>query len=194
MKMAKKKIFVSLLLIVVAATAVGLGTFALFTSTDTSGPNTFSAGDLILSVEGDDPVGGTISWATPAGWAPGDTESGNLTLRNTGSIAATSTLMTVTNTIPEPAADLAPAVIITDMTYDGVNILAAVRTQLGDVDADLRLSELAELSTGVEYDLGGLPGGGSTKVLAMTFTFDSTAGDGYQGAATNMEIGITLQQ
>ena len=122
---------------------------------------------------------------TPANWAPGNTEDGDVDLENVGSIDASELLMDVAVTAGAP--DISSDVIITAMTYDASSILAAVQTALSD-SGDLRLDELDAL-TG--FDLGALAASAS-KTLAMTFEFDSAATA--QGTSATMVITFDLNQ
>lgn len=89
--MNKKIIFASIFVIGMLALAMGYGTYAYFSSTKMSTGNTFTTGTLNLQLSNDyvnwyDGVSGT--WASPSGWAPGESFTYTLYLRNTGSVAA----------------------------------------------------------------------------------------------------------
>lgn len=79
-----KKILLSLIVIAAVSAAVVKGTQALFSDTETSDDNTFAAGTLDLKVDGqDDP---TIVSVSLANMKPGDTQTYNWTLSNSGSL------------------------------------------------------------------------------------------------------------
>jgi predicted ribosomally synthesized peptide with SipW-like signal peptide len=95
----KKILALSVALIAVVA-MLGVGTWAYFNDTQTSTGNTFTAGTLDLNLTGGtaDPNGidsVTTTWATPSNWKPADTQSGTLTLHNTGTIDMKTVKLTV---------------------------------------------------------------------------------------------------
>lgn len=83
----KRLVISSLLIICVAALVVSLGTFAYFSDSASSTGNTFSAGTLKLNSGS-----GIITLACPAtsNLAPGGTETCTFDIQNTGSIDASS--------------------------------------------------------------------------------------------------------
>lgn len=90
----KRKVLASLLVIAVVAGLVGAGTFAYFSDTEESIDNTFTAGTLKLEMKDNDqgwwdgiPV--TASWQSPSNWAPGESFTAEVQLKNVGSIDAT---------------------------------------------------------------------------------------------------------
>ncbi|MCE0762670.1 CalY family protein [Pseudonocardia kujensis] len=87
-KNTKKKagIIVGLVALVVAATAIGAGTYAAFTDTETGPGGTQTAGTLDLQVGGDDTATALFSASNVA---PGFGQNYTFTLDNTGSIAGT---------------------------------------------------------------------------------------------------------
>lgn len=79
-----KKILLSLLTIVGVVTATAVATQAVFSDTETSEDNTFAAGTLDLKVDNqDDP---NIVHVTLNNMKPGDTQTYNWTLSNSGSL------------------------------------------------------------------------------------------------------------
>ncbi len=80
-----KRILASLVMIVLASsTAIG-ATRAYFSDTETSTGNTFTAGSLNLTVDGNDGVN-RVKW-TLANLVPGNQPTGKFVLANTGSVA-----------------------------------------------------------------------------------------------------------
>lgn len=63
---------------------IGAGTFALFTASASNTGNTFTAGDLGISLDQQDPNG--EKYFTINNMAPGDTNSRNFIVTNTGSL------------------------------------------------------------------------------------------------------------
>lgn len=77
----KTKIFMSMLVIALAAALVGGATMAIFTDAETSVGNTFTAGTVDITV-------GTTTLAVNSGnMAPGDTRTGSFTVTNAGTLA-----------------------------------------------------------------------------------------------------------
>lgn len=73
----KTKMFMSMLVIALAAALVGGATMAWFTDVETNAVNTFTAGELAIAV-------GTQTYTVVIGnMAPGDTISGTFTVSNT---------------------------------------------------------------------------------------------------------------
>jgi predicted ribosomally synthesized peptide with SipW-like signal peptide len=86
-----KKILASMLVIGILALAMGYGTYSYFSSTKMSTGNTFTAGTLVLKLSNDYVYwheGVTATWASPSGWAPGQSFTNTLYLKNEGSVAA----------------------------------------------------------------------------------------------------------
>lgn len=76
----KSKMFMSMLVIALAAALVGGATMAWFTSQAANPANTFSAGTLVVGA-------GPQSYAVPINnMAPGDTISGSFVVSNTGTL------------------------------------------------------------------------------------------------------------
>jgi len=86
-----KKILISLMAIALVIGLVGAGTMAYFSDTETSSANTFTSGTLVLKLANDNATwtdGVTGTWVSPAGWAPGQSFTSTLYLKNTGSVGA----------------------------------------------------------------------------------------------------------
>ena len=82
-----KKILFAVMAVVLCLGLMGAA-FAYFSDTETSSGNTFTAGTLDLVLSDDDETdldGVTATWMSPVGWAPGDTETATLTMKNVGS-------------------------------------------------------------------------------------------------------------
>ncbi|MBS3902635.1 MAG: SipW-dependent-type signal peptide-containing protein [Dethiobacter sp.] len=78
----KKKMFMSMLVIALAAALVGGATMAIFTDTETSAGNSFAAGTVDIT------VGSTVIPEVGfANMAPGDIRSGSFTVTNAGTLA-----------------------------------------------------------------------------------------------------------
>jgi predicted ribosomally synthesized peptide with SipW-like signal peptide len=79
----KKFVLLSVIIVAITATIVGVGTFAYFSATQVSGVNNFHTGSISFSVNGADPWAGNFN-ATLSDVKPGMTGWGNVTLQNTG--------------------------------------------------------------------------------------------------------------
>lgn len=86
----KRAIALSLLLILLAAGLVSIGTLAYFSDSASSTGNTFSAGNLDLVLTDNNETnqqGVTANWVSPPNWAPGQEVDASISLRNAGSVA-----------------------------------------------------------------------------------------------------------
>lgn len=79
-------ILASVIAITLVAMAVGAGTLAYFSDTESTGDYTFTAGELSILVT-------DSQFATPDDWAPGDTADFTIKIKNTGKIAIKQMLM-----------------------------------------------------------------------------------------------------
>ncbi|HWG90889.1 MAG TPA: TasA family protein [Candidatus Thermoplasmatota archaeon] len=200
------RILASLLVIGVMSAGVGYGTFAFFSDTETSTGNTFLAGDLDLTLNGQNGVTGTI---TSNNFAPGDSTSGSLLLRNEGSIftgdAQGHTVdldlkvnVTVIDDQGNPAdpedggvstVGLDKFLILTTFSYDGTSLLG----QIGDLDADGRANTLADAKlAGVFKDLA--DPGATGKSLAVTVQFSPAAGNDLKRDQVSVDFTFYLSQ
>lgn len=183
------KILGSLLTLALASTALGYGTFAFFSDTETAAQNLFTAGDLDLTIDDEQ---GTLATITGTNFAPGDTVSGSLVLHNKGSITTAdgvhavdldfkaATIVTDDPGNPNDIDDGGQSLVafdrwltLTSFTYDGQSLLG----QIGDKDGDGRSNTLSDLgAANVFKDLA--DPGASGKTLALTVTF-ATDGPNY---------------
>lgn len=86
-----KRILISLLIIGAIVAAVAGSTLAYFSDTRESVNNTFTTGTLTLQIaNAGQPYGNEAqaTWVSPGGWAPGETFTATVYLRNTGSVDA----------------------------------------------------------------------------------------------------------
>lgn len=82
-----KKVLFSLLLIGMVAAVSGAGTLAYFSDTEMSSDNTFTSGEIDLKLSNDNNNyynGVTYTWETPSNWAPGETYTDTIYLKNAG--------------------------------------------------------------------------------------------------------------
>lgn len=108
-----KKIIIALMAVMITVGLVGIGTYAIFSDTETSTDNTFTAGTLDLKVDDqDDP---NVMHITLNNMKPGDSITYKWCLKNTGSIPGVPTVefSAITNNEngtnePEDAAEAQP--------------------------------------------------------------------------------------
>ncbi len=200
------KVLLSLLTIGLASTGLGYGTYAFFSDTEVSSANIFTAGDLDLTLDGLNGVTGTLS---ASNFAPGDSVSGAITLRNEGSIFTgdaqghtvdvdmkASTVVTDDEGNENDADDggvsatgLDQYLVMTALTYDGVDLL----TLVGDADGDGRANTLADLAAaGAITDLA--DPGAAGKDLAITLLFSTDGGNDLKRDAVDLTFTFFLAQ
>ncbi len=201
------KIALSAISILASLALVGGATFALFSDVATSSDNTFATGTLNLQIDDTDQsatesVTGSIF---ANNFAPGQSVTSFISLHNpVGSLPIAEVEMTadtLETADPDGLSDLRNvlqlAVMVDDSTPDsectgGASVTSAIDLQVGDNVTPLTL---AEFDNGTdEYDA--LPGllAGETKYVCFTVTFDSTAGNTYQGDVVNTTFTFTGNQ
>ena len=202
-----RKIVTSLISAGVMVSLVAGATFAYFNDSSTSVNNTFATGNLSLQVDDNnesatESVTGSI---TASNFAPGQSVSGFISLHNAGSLPIAEVEMTAdTSETADPGADsdLASVLNLTivndDATPDatctgGTDMTSAIDTAVGNGSAPLTLAEFDNGGTDVYDALPGLAAG-STRNVCLTATFDSGAGNVYQGDAVNTTFTFTGNQ
>lgn len=193
------KILASLSMIAVASAAVGYGTYAAFSDTETSTGNIFTVGDLDLTLDAAQGVTGTIS---AGNFAPGDAVSGALVLRNEGSIVsgdAEGHVVTLAITVSTEVTDdpgnpadpddggvsrtpLDSWLIVTSLTYDGVDLLASEA-------APVTLDELTPMTFGGLADPGAVG-----KSFAIALQFDPLAPNHLKRDVADLTFTFALTQ
>lgn len=178
--MISRKIALSAISILGAFAILGGATFAFFSSPASSTGNVFATGTLNLLLDDNDqstPVASVLASfgnGTPT-LAPGDTQSGYVSMHNGGSIDIAEVRLASTETVLS-SPDLAGKLDIT---------LARIGTEptctSSPVDITGSFSTLAALNTsGLDLPSSGITAG-ATKYLCMTFTLNSTTDNTYQG-------------
>lgn len=94
-KLIRREILISILIIGVASTSLGMVTWSYFADSDSSQQNTIQAGTLDLTLDGTDSLSATFSITNGQ---PGSAASHNYTIQNGGSLAADHLELTVTST------------------------------------------------------------------------------------------------
>jgi hypothetical protein len=168
---------------------IGGVAFANFSSSVSNNANTFGSGTLVLKVNDQAPTSTAVF--TLPNEVPGFTATQVLDLKNTGSVGAATTVLTGITVTPHAVGDLGDVLtlsLVKDTDNDGV------------VDGGEPVILSAHLTTGgsssawTNLPLGfALPSLGSQKVLA-TITFDSGAGDAYQGKSVSFDFSFIANQ
>lgn len=194
-----KKILLSVLTIGLVASFAFGATQAYFSDQGTSSGNTFSAGTLDLKLSDDnesvqDSV--TATWSK-SNMAPGDTATGTLKLRNSGTIAAHHIEIDTTNVITEavsgPGTDetvkMDTVLEITILTYDGADLL----NSLSDSNAN-DIKDLDDMESYTFDDLS-LTDLNTDHPLVMTVKLHPTmAVDQHQDDSVVTTVTVTLNQ
>lgn len=163
----KKKLVLSIVLVGLLAFGAGLGTFAWFTSTDSSDGNVFATGTLELTATEDG--AGKLEFDNAQ---PGDSVERTLTIDNAGSLALRYKLIpTLTATDSELEDDL-------------VLIIMNGTTQIFNDTLDQLLAE---------YEINPNMLSGGSETLTFTLILPTTAGNDCQGksATVNFEFRAT---
>jgi predicted ribosomally synthesized peptide with SipW-like signal peptide len=199
----KRILGLTIAIILLLAAVIG-GTLAYFSDTEVSGGNDFAVGTLDLKLTDaneTDQDGVTASWGG-TDMAPGDSSTGWVDLRNSGSLDADHVEVAFANTLTNvvtPAelgaddADVSDSLIVTVLTYDGADLLPAAIAAHDTGDGRLSLGELDGATID---DLTPVPtaNGAAVRRLAMTVELDSATGNGNQGDSVTTAITFTLNQ
>lgn len=202
-----RRIAMSAISIVGALAIAGGTTFAFFSESGTSNDNVFAAGELVMALSDDNQtnevnVSGTWGLAS----APGDTFSGDLKIKNTGSVPANHIELKFTNIVTDapglPGSDgsiaMDTVIEITlfewDSDGDGSTDLTIPVTDIntnGIIDLD-------DLETQVADDFDDLAFGGtqnSDHILRIQGRLSPTlAVNQHQGDSVNMSLDVTMNQ
>jgi predicted ribosomally synthesized peptide with SipW-like signal peptide len=215
-----KKILLSLLTIALVSTVAFGATRAYFSDTQSSVNNTFTAGTLDLQLANAN--GGwsndvSSTWSSPANWAPGDTVTSSIYLRNVGSIPAMAVYAYWNNLIdPSGMSNYIQVTWLSDSTDITTNNIAAFVTYYdnplhgGNNDGKLELSELVHGVGSVKtpppfqarfyadaletYVTPVLPANGGTFEIRMGYKFMETAGNDLQGKSASFDLTLQAAQ
>ena len=164
------KILGSMLLIGMASASIGYGTYAAFSDTEVSTGNLFTAGNLFLELDG---IGTTTAFITSGEFAPGDSETGTLIIKNVGSIRDGDRLNTGVRLYMKPSvtnAAFAQWVQINSVTYGGTAI--AVSDSPSDANSFVDLGDLVAAYGTTPVELPD-PGNAKNLMLEVTFHWDA---------------------
>lgn len=201
------KIAMSAISIMASLTIMGGATFAFFSDSGSSTGNVFNSGSLVMALSDDNQtnevnVSGTWGLAS----APGDTFSGDLKIKNTGSVPANHIELKFTNTVTDalslPGSDgstpMDRVIQITlfewDSDGDGVTDLTIPIT-----DANSNgITDLDDLENQVADDFDNLAftgTQGNDHILRINGRLHPTlAVDQHQGDSVSMVLDVTMNQ
>lgn len=192
----RKKLVMSMLIMVMAVAALGGGAVAAFTDIESSADSSFQAGTLDLKTDDADGVTQTI-YATSM--KPGDSIGpATIVLKNIGSISSSTLSIDVSyvnddgaqpskypNTVTADA--FADELIVDTMTYDGNNLL----TGITDQDADgIDMKEVAAYTFPAQTGINS----GQTKDFVITVTLKDITNNDFQADGIDIDLTFTLDQ
>jgi len=195
----KKILGLSIAAVLIIAT-VGVGTFALFSDTETSSANTFVAGTLDLKTGSTDGVTGTLG---SSNMAPGDSipsdSPATLTLNNTGTIDGSTMEISCSYTESDGSAatefdtnmdadDTAAMMTITTLNYGSVNLLNEISDNNGNGVIDLE-----DFKNDAITGLDGIEAGNSAD-FEIQIEFNEDAGNEFQNDGIEVTFTFTLTQ
>lgn len=175
-----------------ASLALATGaTFAFFSDEGTSNDNVFATGSLDLKLSDDTPETDqdtvTASFGGTA-LVPGQPVSGQLRLKNSGTIPAHHAEVALTNTNSDATNPLDRMLELATLNYDGLSVLG----QVTDANAN-GYKDLDDLETSGLDNLA-LTNLATNHPLDLTLTFRSDASNLYQGDNVDSDWTITLNQ
>ena len=199
----------SLLVIGAVAAVIGGATTAYFSSSETVGVSS-NAGTMDLQVSKDGGTiwhdGNTMTWSTPASWAPGDTATLIVDVRNVGSSGAL--MLGVGGENLGGTLGLVDVIHITEFDateygygdWMGSPVDPYWADVFGDGDLPLTLREFVESPYSGKFfeDWPPLttdyldPNASDVKRFKISFEFDPTAGNEYQGATASFDLKFTI--
>lgn len=182
------RILASVAIVGVASATAGIGLFAFFSDTATSSSNLFSAGTVDLKVNNADSIGMFIGGSN---MKPGDTFSGNVTLKNNGSITTGLDLDIAIaisqNNGTDGVGNISKFLRIQNLDYGGTPI--TISDVNGNGFSDLGDWDVSNTNT---TDLAD-PGAGG-RILNLTVVFDTSAGNDLQGDSATVTFTFFLAQ
>jgi len=194
----KKILGLTIAAVIVIATA-GLGTYALFSDTETSSANTFIAGTLDLKTGTTDGVTGTLG---SSAMAPGDyvpETAATLTLNNAGTIDGSTMDISCSytesdgtgateDTVDMDADDTAAMMTITTLNYGSTSLLSSIT----DYNSNGRV-DLEDFANDPFTGLSGIDSS-SSEDFEIQVQFDSSAGNDYQNDGIEVTFTFSLNQ
>ena len=174
------------LALVLAAVGVAVGSGATFSASSANPSNTFTAGTLTMSNSADNSA--ILSVGSTPGWKPGDSTSGTVDIKNTGSLSGTFSLSrsalsdtnpndTPSGPSPAPADPMSGKIDL--VIHDCGTFTVATPPSCSTGGTDVYTGTLAGLSS--SQALGSYAADAQHR-YKFTATFNSSAGNVYQGA------------
>jgi len=183
-RMISKKILASIVVVGMLAFAIGWGTYSLFSDTETSSGNTFTAGTLNLKVDGkDDPLG---AYFTVSNVKPGDSGSRNIELKNDGSLAGKAYIH-FKNVVDSPGTTPEP-----EPTPDTGELSQNLKIKVSNSTHTIVDDFLFNIKSN-SYLLGTIAGGG-TLTVTIEWSIPSDVGNVIMGDTVTFDIEFSLQQ
>jgi spore coat-associated protein N len=172
----------------------GIGTWAYFSDVETSTGNTMAAGTLDLKTDDVDGVTGTI---TLANMKPGDSTSGNITLKNSGSVDGATLDIVFSygesdgspNVVDMDADDTAAMIEVTTLDYDSSSLLGGISDGNDNFYTDIEDLKNATTLT----DLSGITAS-ATKDFDIAVQLRTETGNDFQADGINITMTFTLNQ
>ena len=182
--MVSKKILASMVVIGLLGFALGWGTYSLFSDTETSSGNTFTAGTLDLKVDGkDNPLD---VYFNVGNVKPGDSGSRDIVLSNAGTLDGNAYIH-FKNVVDSPGTTPEP-----EPTPDNGELSQNLKIKVlvgGEVKAEGILSAINCTS----YLLGTIAGGRSLTVT-IEWSIPSDVGADIMGDSVTFDIEFSLKQ
>ena len=193
--MIKRKIAIGLIAVAIVAVFTSGAIYAYFNDTESSSGNSFTAGTLDLTVNGQNPWAQTVFSASNL--APGASGVSTMTLANSGSVGGTLTgtilnLNDAPGTTPEPEptpdhGELSANMQITvwvDANHNGV---------IDGTETAIYSGLLSGANNSAPWALGTLAGGATTYV-SISYLIPTTVGNVIMGDICTFTIEYTLTQ
>lgn len=185
-----KKIILSISAIAAVAAIAISGTVAYFSDTETSTGNTFTAGTLDLKIDGGDWTGAAVINVGPI--KPGDTGTATGTIKNSGTINASSLTFTVTNqTSHENGCNEAEKADESSCESDNLGELCSALNVVINYDGAEKYS--GPLSDAINLSLGAL-NAGVEKNYSVSYTLPSSTNNRVQSDDCVFTMTATLNQ
>ncbi len=185
----KSKILISIMTIALVASLAGTGLYALFSDTETSTGNTFTAGTLDLSI-----AAGTGALPfTFTNMKPGDIVSNTIIVTNVGSLGGTLYgRCSYTELVdPIPLSDLGDVLDVTSWNDPQMGAPINPGMTLKAFVAQTGVTVTGFGGTWMPY---GTLASTATGTFDMTVTFNTAAGNQYQGDSIDMTFEFLLVQ
>lgn len=204
----KRSVLMSLLVIGAVAALIGGTTIAYFSSSETVAVSS-TAGTMDLQVSKNAGAswwdGDTMTWSTPGGWAPGDTATLIVDVRNVGSNGALILGVGAENlSDPDGLADVINITQIDATEYGYGDWMGAPMSYwepiFGDGDGTLTVGEFVASPYSAKFFEGYPPlttdyldgNASEAKRFIISLEFDADAGNEYQGAAASFDLKFTI--